>query len=59
MSNFKNVSIKDTAGYVMAELNCTEIEAVSKLQAVAARNHNEELLEDLCEYKNTLISALV
>lgn len=59
MTNFKNESIKDTAAYVMAELNCSEIEAVSKLQATAARNNNEELLEDLCEYKSHLVSALV
>lgn len=58
MTNFKNESIKDTAAYVMAELNCTEIEAVSKMQATAAKNGNEELLEDLCEYKSQLISAL-
>lgn len=58
MTNFKNESIKDTAAYVMAELNCTEIEAVSKIQATAALNNNEELLEDLCEYKSQLISAL-
>lgn len=58
MINFKNESIKDTAAYVMAELNCTEIEAVSKMQATAAKNGNEELLSDLCEYKSQLISAL-
>lgn len=58
MTKFKYNAIEETALYVKGELGCSLLEAVTKLQATAARNGNEELLSDLCEYKNILIEAL-
>ena len=55
MSNFKNEAIKKAAEYVIIELKCSEIEAISKMQTRAAKNKENELLEDLCKYKENLV----
>ncbi len=55
MNNFKKQAIHEAVRAVAAELNCTLIEACTKMQATAARQGKEELLDDLCAYKNDLI----
>ena len=56
MTNFKNDSIKTVATQVSLELNCSLIEAVTKMQGTCAKNGNEEMLGDLIDYKSTLIA---
>lgn len=56
MTKFKKEAIRMTAEAVAAELNCTLIEAVTKMQGTAAKDKNEALLEDLIEYKRGLIN---
>jgi len=55
MNKFKKQAIELAAQYVMSELNCTMIEAITKMQAKAAREKKEEILESLIEFKRELI----
>lgn len=55
MTKFKREAIQMTAETVAAELNCTVLEAVTKMQGTAAKQGNESLLEDLIEFKRGLI----
>lgn len=56
MTNFKKKAIQITAETVASELNCSLIEAITKMQGTAARQGKEELLEDLIEFKRGLIT---
>lgn len=58
MNSFKRESIQQVVIMVRDELGCSLLEAVTKMQATAAKQGKEELLSDLCEYKNELIEAL-
>ncbi len=58
MENFKKDSIELIASGLALQIGCTLIEAVTKMQATAARNSNDGMLSDLCDYKSTLIAAL-
>ena len=58
LSVFKRKSLASAVAVVSRKLGCGDLEAVSKMQATAARNGNESLLEDLCAYKNILIEDL-
>lgn len=55
MTKFKKQAIHLAVQAVAAELDCTLIEACTKMQATAARQNKDELLDDLCAYKNSLI----
>ncbi len=59
MTKFKMQAINEAVSAVAAELNCTLIEAATKMQATAARQGKDELLDDLCEYKNALIDFTI
>jgi hypothetical protein len=58
MNEFKKQAIKEAAQYVMNELNCTLIEAITKMQGTAAKKNQEEVLESLIEFKRELIAAM-
>ena len=58
MNQFKKDAIKMTVEAVAAELNCTMLEACTKMQATAARQGKEDLLQDLIDYKRTLIELM-
>jgi len=51
----KNKTIGQVVNLLCIELGCTLLETVTKMQATAVRDKNWILLDDLCEYKNTLI----
>lgn len=55
MEEFKNSCIKDVISCLMRKLECSELEAVTKLQGTAAKKGNEILLGDLCKYKSDII----
>jgi len=55
MNSFKKESIQAVAQIVAEELGCTLLEAVTKMQGSAARKNNESMLEDLIEFKRSLI----
>lgn len=55
MNNFKREAIKTTAEFVAAELGCSLLDAVTKMQGTAARDGNEAMLDDLIEFKRELI----
>ena len=48
-------AVKQAANAVKKEIGCTLLEAVTKMQATAAKNKNEEILEALCEFKSELV----
>ena len=56
MNKFKKEAIQLTAETVAAELNCTLIEAVTKMQGTAAKQGNEDVLQDLIDFKRGLIN---
>ena len=58
MKQFKNESIETIASTVAIQLNCSLLDAVSKMQGQCVKNGNEQLLEDLIEYKSTLIEDM-
>ena len=43
---------------VQAAYNCTDLEAISKMQAAAAKAGDEKSLDVLCEIKSELISKM-
>lgn len=43
---------------VQAAYNCTDLEAISKMQAAAAKSGDEKSLDVLCEIKSELISKM-
>nr|DAH85552.1 MAG TPA: hypothetical protein [Caudoviricetes sp.] len=43
---------------VQAAYNCTDLEAISKMQAAAAKAGDEQSLDVLCEIKSELISKM-
>lgn len=55
MNTFKREAIKTTAEFVAAELGCSLLDAVTKMQGTAARDGNEAMLDDLIEFKRELI----
>lgn len=56
MTKFKKQAIQMTAETVATELNCTLIEAVTKMQGTAAKQGKLEVLDDLIEFKRELIN---
>jgi hypothetical protein len=58
MNDFKREAIQEVVIAVRDEIGCSLMEAVTKMQATAAKQGKEELLSDLCEYKSELIAAL-
>jgi len=59
MNNFKNQSIQAVAQQVADELNCSLLDAVSKMQGTCVKNGNDSMLEDLITFKNTLIDEML
>lgn len=43
---------------VQAAYNCTDLEAISKMQAAAAKEGDEASLDVLCEIKSVLIAQM-
>ena len=57
MTQFETLAIETAVNYVVAEIGCSQLEAVTKLQATCARNGDEAMLEKLSEFKRPLIEA--
>lgn len=56
-ANFKKESVKEVVAVVADELGCSLIEACTKMQAQCVRSGNDEVLDELCDYKWELIAA--
>jgi len=57
MTNIKRTNIKKAVSDVMTELNCSLIDAVSKMQIMYLRQRESQKLRDLCEFKFEVITA--
>ncbi len=57
IEEFKNEALELVVESVAKEIGCSTIEAISKMQAQCVTSGNDELLEDLCAYKSSLIYA--
>lgn len=57
IQEFKLDALVLVVAEVAKEIGCSTMEAISKMQTQCVISGNEELLEDLCVYKNQLIYA--
>lgn len=57
LDQFKRNAIEIAVKKVMKEALLTELHAIQKMQAIAAKQNNNAILECLIEYKNELIES--